>query len=295
VRGGYYRPFAHERLVAALGDDGRPTALTYTAACQSIIKGTFMEPFALDKKTGLDGSIHEGASDTHYADGIPNLRVDVHQEATPVPVLWWRSVGNLHTAWAMESFIDECAHAAKQDPIAYRLSLLQEPRMIAALKLVAEKSGWGKPLPKGRARGVAVHASFGSVVAEVAEVSLVGGRPRVHRVVAAIHCGTAVNPALVAHQVESAVTYGLSAALQGEITLEGGRVQQSNFNDYPMLRIDETPVVEAYIVPSDAPPTGVGEPATPPIAPAVANALFALTGVRARQLPFRHTDFTKKA
>lgn len=295
VRGGFYRPFAHTRVVAALGDDGRPQALTYTAVCQSIMKGTFFEAFGLNKKTGLDGSTHEGASDTRYADGIPNLRVDVHQETTPVPVLWWRSVGNLHTAFAMESFIDECAHAAKQDPLAYRLSLLKDERMIAALKLAADKAGWGKPLPKGRARGIAVHESFGSVVAEVAEVSLVGGRPRVHRVVAAFHCGTAVNPALIAHQVESAVTYGLSAALQGEITIEGGRVQQSNFNDYPMLRIDDTPVVEAYVVPSDGPPTGVGEPATPVVAPAVANALFALTGVRVRRLPFKHTDFTKKA
>jgi isoquinoline 1-oxidoreductase beta subunit len=294
VRGGYYRPQGHVRMSAALGDDGFPVALTYTAAVQSIMKGTFIEKFAVDPKTGLDPTQHEGASDNPYA--IPNWRVDVHDRRHPVPVLWWRSVGHTHSAFAFESFVDECAHAAKQDPVAYRLALLKDkPRHLAALKLAAEKSGWGTPLPKGRARGVAVHESFNSVVAEVAEVSLVNGRPRVHRVVAAIDCGTAVNPALVAHQLESAITFALSAALHEEITLQDGRVEQSNFHDYPMMTMADTPRVEAHVVPSEAPPTGVGEPGTPPLAPAVANALFALTGVRARQLPLKHVDFTRRA
>jgi isoquinoline 1-oxidoreductase beta subunit len=294
VRGGYYRPQGHVRMTAALGDDGRPVALTYTAAVQSIMKGTFIEKFAIDPKTGLDPTQHEGASDNPYA--IPNWRVDVHDVKHPVPVLWWRSVGHTHSAFAFESFVDECAHAARQDPVAYRLALLQdEPRHVAALKLAAEKAGWGSPLPKGRARGVAVHESFGSVVAEVAEVSLENGRPRVHRVVAAIDCGTAVNPALIAHQLESAITYGLSAALHEEITLVDGRVEQSNYHDFPMVTMAEMPQVEGYVVPSEAPPTGVGEPGTPPLAPAVANALYALTGVRARRLPLKHTDFTQRA
>jgi isoquinoline 1-oxidoreductase beta subunit len=293
VRGGYYRPYGHERLTAALGEDGLPVAMTYTSVVQSLLKGTLFEAMLVDKKTGLDGTTHEGAIEGY---AIPNVRVDVHQSEQPVPVLWWRSVGHTHSGFAMESFIDECAHATGRDPVEYRLALLQDkPRHLAALRLAAEKAGWGTPLPPGRARGVAVHESFGSVVAEVAEVSLQDGRPRVLRVVAAIHCGTAVNPALIAHQLESAVTYGLSAALDEEITIEDGRVRESNFNDYPMMRMREMPLVEAHVVPSDAPPTGVGEPGTPPIAPAVANALFALTGVRARKLPLKHTDFTKKA
>jgi isoquinoline 1-oxidoreductase beta subunit len=293
VRGGYYRPYGHERLTAALGDDGLPVAMTYTSVVQSLLKGTLFEAMMVDKKTGLDATTHEGAIDGY---AIPNFRVDVHDPAQPVPVLWWRSVGHTHSGFAMESFIDECAHAAGRDPVAYRLALLKDdPRHVAALKLAAEKAGWGTPLPPGRARGVAVHESFGSVVAEVAEVSLQDGRPHVHRVVAAIHCGTAVNPALIAHQLESAVTFGLSAALDEEITIDDGRVRESNFNDYPMMRMREMPLVEAHVVPSDAPPTGVGEPGTPPIAPAVANALFALTGVRARKLPLKHTEFAKKA
>jgi isoquinoline 1-oxidoreductase beta subunit len=245
---------------------------------QSLLKGTAFEKLMTDPKTGLDHTQAEGAHEVPYA--MPNVRVDVHDAVLPVPVLWWRSVGHTNTAFAVESFIDECAHAAGQDPLAYREALL-----------AAEKAGWGTKLPHGRARGVAVHASFGSVVAEVAEVSLVGGRPRVHRVVAAIDCGLAVNPGLVAYQVESAVCFGLSAALYGEITLEGGRVEQSNFNDYPIVRLAEMPAVEVHIVPSDAAPSGVGEPGTPPVAAAVANALFALTHVRARQLPLTHTTF----
>ncbi len=291
LQGGYYRPLSHDRLTATLGTDGHPATWTHTIVSQSIVAGTPFEKMMIDPKTGLDATQHEGASDLPYA--IPSVRVAGHTAKVPVPVLWWRSVGHTHTAFAVESFIDECATTARQDPVAYRTALLgAEPRHLAVLKLAAEKAGWGTPLPHGRARGVAVHASFGSVVAEVAEVSLVDGRPKVHRVVAAIHCGLAVNPGQVAYQVESAICFGLSAALYGEITLEDGRVQQSNFGDYAPLRHEEMPAVEVHIVPSSAAPTGVGEPGTPVIAPAVANALAALTGVRARRLPLAHTAFT---
>jgi isoquinoline 1-oxidoreductase beta subunit len=243
-----------------------------------------------DPKTGLDATQHEGASELPYS--VASLRVDVHDSVQPVPVLWWRSVGHTNTAFAVESFIDECAHAAGADPVAYRSALLaHEPRHLAVLKLAAEQAGWGSPLPAGRARGVAVHASFGSVVAEVAEVSLVDGAPRVERVVAAVHCGLAINPNLISQQIESAICFGLSAALYGEVTLADGRVEQSNFNDYPVLRVAEMPRVEVHIVPSTDAPTGIGEPGTPPIAPAVANALYALTGVRARRLPLKHASF----
>ena len=290
MHGGYYRPQAHQRLTASLAADGHPATWTHTVVMQPVIKGTPFERMAVDPKTGLDATTHEGASTVPYA--IPAVRVEVHDDLQPVPVLWWRSVGHSNTAFAVESFIDECAHAAGKDPLAYRLGLLAaQPRHRAALTLAAEKAGWGTPLPKGRARGLAVHESFGTVVAEVAEVSLSGGVPRVHRVVAAIHCGTAINPNLIAQQLESAVTFGLTAALYGEITLEDGRVAQSNFNDYEMVRQGVAPLVEAYIVPSSDPPTGVGEPGTPPIAPAVANALYVLTGVRARRLPLKHTAF----
>ena len=293
MRGGFYRPQSHSRFAAMLGADGLPVSWRHTQVVQPVIKGTPFEAMAVDPKTGLDATTHEGASDLPYA--IANVRVEVHDGAQPIPVLWWRSVGHSNTGFVVESFIDECAHAAAKDPLAYRLALLGDaPRHRAVLELAAAKAGWGTPLPKGRARGIAVHESFGSVVAEVAEVSLEDGAPRVHRVVAAIHCGVAVNPNLIAQQLESAVTFGLSAALHGEITLEDGRVQQSNFNDYEVVRQGAAPLVEAYIVPSADAPTGVGEPGLPPIAAATANALFALTGIRARRLPLKHTDFTVK-
>jgi isoquinoline 1-oxidoreductase beta subunit len=215
------------------------------------------------------------------------MRVAVHHPDVNVPVLWWRSVGHSHTAFVMETLIDELATAAKQDPIAYRLALLdaKHARHRAVLELVREKSGWGRPPAQGRARGVAIHESFGSVCAHVAEVSVDKGTIRVHRVTSAIDCGTAVNPLGVEAQVQSALVFGLSAALYGKVTLKDGAVEQSNFHDYPVLRIDAMPEVSVHIVPSHAPPTGVGEPGTPPIAPAVANAVFRLTGKRLRRLP----------
>jgi len=223
-------------------------------------------------------------SDTHYA--IPNMSVGLHSVKAGVPVLWWRSVGHSHTAFVMETLIDELAAAQKKDPVQYRRELLaKDPRMLKVLDMAASKAGWGTPPPKGIGRGIAIHESFGSVCAQVAEVSLEGGQPKVRRVVAAFDCGLVVNPLTVEAQLQSAIAYGLSAALYSKITLKDGKVEQSNFHDYRVLRMNEMPRVEVYLVTGGDKPTGVGEPGVPPIAPAVANALFALTGKRARSLP----------
>jgi isoquinoline 1-oxidoreductase subunit beta len=203
-----------------------------------------------------------------------------------VPVGFWRSVGHSHNAFFSESFVDELAAETKQDPVAFRSALLTDaPRYLAVLKLAAEKAQWGSALPTGHARGVALHESFGSIVAEVAEVSLRDGVPHVHRVVCAIDCGTVVNPNTVAQQMESGIIFALTAALYGKIDIKDGAVQQNNFPTYPMVMLAAAPVVETFIVPSTRAPSGVGEPAVPPLAPAVANALFAITGVRKRSLP----------
>ena len=224
-----------------------------------------------------------------------------------VPRMWWRSVEHSINGFAVESFVDELAAAAKADPLAFRLSLLSEPRLVkspndpeappldtkrlrACLELAATKAGWSKPLPAGRARGIACHFSFHSYAAQVAEVSVKNGVPRVHRMVAAIDCGRVINPDGVAAQVESSIVYGLSAALKGSITIKDGQAQQGNFDDFEVLRIDEMPVVEVHLVPSEAPPTGIGEPGLPPVAPALGNALFALTGKRVRHLPIVAAD-----
>ena len=205
-----------------------------------------------------------------------------------MPVLWWRSVGSTHTAFSTETFLDELAHAAGIDPLEYRRRLLKgAPRHLGVLNLAAEKAGWGTPLPAGRFRGLAVHESFGSFVAQVAELSVEEGEVRVHRVVCAVDCGVCVNPAGVEAQIEGGVVFGLSAALYGELTLKEGRVQQSNFHDYKLLRIPEMPRVEVHIVPSTEKAGGIGEVGVPPIVPAVANAVFAATGERLRRLPLR--------
>jgi isoquinoline 1-oxidoreductase beta subunit len=230
----------------------------------------------------------EGVVDSPYLEAVPACQVQLHSPRNEVPVLWWRSVGHTHTAFAMESMVDELAHAAGREPLAYRTELLRgKPRHLRALRLAAQKAGWGKRPPAGRARGLAVHESFGSIVAEVAEVSAEGGRLRVHRVTCAIDCGLAVNPLGVEAQVQGSVAFGLGPVLHSSITLAGGRVQQSNFHDYEVLRLDEMPQVEVHVIPSDARMGGVGEPATAPVAPAVANAVFALTGKRLRSLPLR--------
>jgi isoquinoline 1-oxidoreductase beta subunit len=290
TKGGYYRPAYVHAIKAAVGPDGLPVVWHQRIVGQSIIAGTSMEPMMV--KDGIDGTSVEGAANLPYA--IPNLRVELHSPKFVVPVLWWRSVGSTHTAFAAETMIDLLAAAAKQDPVSYRRKLLaKHPRHVGVLNLAAEKAGWDKPLAPGpagvrRGRGVAVHESFSSYVAEVAEISLKkDGSFTVDRVVCAVDCGVVVNPDVVRAQMEGGIGFGLSAALHGRITFDKGAVVQSNFHDFQTLRINEMPRVEVHIVPSTEKPTGVGEPGVPPIAPAVANALFALTGKPVASLPFR--------
>jgi isoquinoline 1-oxidoreductase beta subunit len=286
VRGGYYRPMYLHRARIGIGADGLPVAWRHAIVGEAIQAGSPFESMMI--KDGVDATSVEGVSDSPYLAEVPAHRVDLHSPRNGVPVLWWRSVGHSHTGFVMESLVDELAHLAKRDPVAYRRALLkQHPRHLAALNVAAEKAGWGKALPAGRARGVAVHESFGSFVAQVAEVSADGGAIRVHRVVCAVDCGVAVNPLGVAAQIESGIAFGLGAALYSELRFREGRVQQSNFHDYRVLRLAEMPQVEVHIVPSTAKMGGVGEVAVPPIAPAVANAVFALTGKRLRELPLR--------
>lgn len=276
---GYFRPAFVHRLKGGLDASGAPVAWFQRVVGQSITAGTSME-----SKDGKDPSSVEGAADHPYT--IPNVYVDMHSPTFGVPVQWWRSVGHTHTGFAVEMFIDELARAAGKDPVEFRRGLLgKAPRRLAVLNLAAEKAGWGTPLPAGRARGVAVHKSFDSYVAEVAEVSMVNGQPRVHRVVCAVDCGIVVNPDVVRMQMESGIAYGLGAALYGKIDIEQGKVLSSNFDKYRVLRMREMPVVEVHFVPSTEKPSGVGEPGTPPVGPAVANAVAALTGKPVRTLP----------
>ena len=284
IQGGKYRPLYVHRLRGGLDAQGEIVGWENRIVGQSIAAGTAFE--AMLVKDGVDVTSVEGAANVPYA--IPNVTVELHTTKVGVPVHFWRSVGSTHTAYATETFLDELAHAAGKDPLAVRRALLaQKPRHLGALNLAAERAGWGDPLPAGRARGIAVHESFNSVVAQVAEVSLrPDGMPKVERVVCAVDCGTAINPDVVRAQLEGGIGYGLAAALWSEITLVDGRVQQRNFDRYRPLRINEMPAIDVHIVPSGAAPTGVGEPGTPPIAPAVANALFHLNGQRVRRLPF---------
>ena len=312
----FYRPAGVALLRASLDDDGRPTALEITSAgdapaprwieralapqhaavaAAQVAQMDLTPPAALQPALAAtvgalmtpDKTASEGLFDLPYA--IAHQRIAHVATRSGVPVGFWRSVGHSHNAFFSESFIDELAHEAKADPIAYRLSMLAAmPRHAAVLKLVADKAGWGGALPSGRetrAMGVALHESFDSIVAQVAEVSIEGGKPRIHRVVCAIDCGTVVNPGIVAQQMESGIVFGLTAALYGRIDIEGGVVKQRNFPDYPLLTLADTPKIETHIVPSERHPGGVGEPGVPPIAPAVGNALFALTGKRLRELP----------
>ncbi len=287
TKGGYYRPLMHHRMAAAFGSDGSLAAWRQTIVGQSIIKGS---PFEMMIENGIDPTSVEGAADMPYA--IPHVLVDLQTMDVGVPVLWWRSVGHSHTAFVVESFIDEAAHAASADPYEFRRRLLaNDPRRRAVLDLAAQKSGWGAPLPEGRGRGIAVHKSFESFVAQVAEASVgAGGKVRVHRIVAAIDCGRPVNPGHIKAQVEGSVAMGLSAVLYGAITFKNGRVEQGNFHDYPILPMSEMPEVEVHIMPSEAPPGGVGEPGLPPVAAAVTNAIFEATGKRIRRLPIRSED-----
>ncbi len=284
IRGGRYRPLYVHRLRAGLDANGAIVAWEHRIVGQSILAGTPFESTMV--KNGIDPTSVEGAANLPY--DIPNLNVELHTTKVGVPVLWWRSVGSTHTAYSTETFLDELAHAAGRDPLELRRALLaKHPRHLAALNLAAEKAGWGQTLPAGRARGIAVHESFNSIVAQVAEVSSrPDGLPRVERVVCAVDCGTAINPDVVRAQMEGGIGFGLAGALWSEVTLVQGRVEQRNFDDYRPLRIMDMPAVEVHIVPSGAAPTGVGEPGVPPIAPAVANAYFQLTGHRVRRLPF---------
>ena len=289
----FYRPPCVARYQAGFDAQGRLTSWTAASAGPSIVQQVLKRLFGVPG-AGPDKTTAEGAFDQAYE--WPAATVSHQIVELAVPVGFWRSVGHSHQAFFKESFIDEAAHFAQQDPLAFRLALLQKhPRHSAVLLRAATKAGWGQPLAPAAdgaktARGIALHESFGSIVAQVAEVSLDPAAPkriRVHRVVAAIDCGTAVNPDGIAQQMEGGIVFGLTAALYGEITLDKGQVQQSNFHQQRLLRGSECPVIVTEIMPSSAPPEGVGEPGTPPIAPAVANALFALTGQRLRSLPLR--------
>ena len=293
MQAGYFRPAYLHVLRAGLDAQGQPVAWQQRIVGQSILAGSPFE--AMMVKNGIDATSVEGAANLPYA--IPHLRVDLHSPKLAVPVQWWRSVGSTHTAYSTETFIDELASAAGRDPVEYRRELLAaHPRHRGVLDLAAAKAGWAEPLAPGQAgerrgRGVAVHESFHSYVAQVAEVTVKpDGNFHVDRVVCAVDCGLAINPDIVRAQMEGGIGFGLSAALTGAITLKDGRIAQGNFDTYPVLRIHEMPAVDVHIVPSAEPPTGVGEPATPVIAPAVANALFVATGKRLRNLPLRTQD-----
>jgi isoquinoline 1-oxidoreductase beta subunit len=280
VRHDFYRPTTYNRFSAGFDAGGRVVAWTHRIVGASIATSKGRPP-----RDGIDGSLVEGAANVPYE--IPNILVEQTIADLPIPLGYWRSVGSSHNAYLTECFVDEVARAAGKDPYEFRRALLAgHARHLGVLELAAEKAGWGTPLPAGRTRGIAVAESFGSYVAEVAEVSLDGnGVPRVHRVVCAVDCGPIVNPDTIEAQMQSGIVYGLTAALYGDITIDRGRVRQGNFNDYPMLRMKEMPAVEVYIVPSTEKQGGIGEPGTPPIAPAVCNAIFAATGKPVRGLP----------
>ena len=282
----FYRPMQVAKLQASLDEKGSVTSLRIQSAGDAVSPRWMARavPLLSGPVDMPDKTTSEGLFDTPY--GFEHQHISHVATTSGVPVGFWRSVGHSHNAFFSESFIDELAAAAGQDPLAFRLAWLKNaPRHAAVLKLAAAQAGWGSPLPAGRARGIALNGSFGAIVAQVAEVSLTGGQIRVHRVVCAIDCGTVVNPGTVAQQMESSVIFGLSAALFGQIDIVGGVVQQNNFARYPMVTLAQAPTVETHIVPSTRHPAGVGEPGVPPIAPAVGNALFALTGQRLRALP----------
>ncbi len=284
IKGGRYRPLFLHTIKAAVDSSGALVAWRQRIVGQSFMAGTPFEKMMV--KNGVDATSVEGASDMAYA--VPNLAVDLHSPTSPVTTLWWRSVGHTHTAYAKEVMIDQLAKAAGKDPLAFRLAMLKDhPRMANVLTLAAEKAGWDKPLPKGKGRGVAVHESFNTFVAHVAEVTVSDkGHVTVDRVVVAVDCGQVVNPDVVTAQMEGATGWGIGHALRGEITLTDGLVDQSNFDGFLPLRMSDMPKVEVHIVDSHERPTGAGEPGVPTSAPAVANAVFAVTGKPVQTLPF---------
>ncbi|GJE25243.1 xanthine dehydrogenase family protein molybdopterin-binding subunit [Methylobacterium organophilum] len=283
MAGGFYRPTVYHKVRAGLDAKGAILGWQHVMVGKSIMIGSPFEAMLI--KNGIDSTTVEGASDTPYQ--LPAYRFEVHNAREGVPVLWWRSVGHTHTAHAMEVFIDELAHAAGADPLAYRLSLLNRaPRLSGVLKLAAEKAGWAdKPAEKGRAYGIAAHESFGSYVAMVADVTVGASGVKVNRIVAAVDVGIPVNPDVIRAQVEGAVGFALSSVLRNRITLKDGMVQETNFDSYQPTRISEMPKVEVHITPSTTDPTGIGEPGVPVLAPAISNAIFAATGQRLRSLP----------
>ena len=289
----FYRPAACHQMKGAVDSNGRPLAWSHTIASTSI------EAFWHPDRGQPENSEVGGAEQMPYA--IPNVRLEYNQVASVVPPLWWRSVEHSFNGFAVECFIDELAAAAGQDPVRFRKTLLVKPanwkakdeedpdpsRLRAVMELAAEKAGWDKPLAKGKGRGIATYHSFGSYIAEVAEVTVEGSSLKVDRMVAAIDCGRIVNPESVRAQAESAIIYGLSAALKNEITVKNGAIEQTNFDGYDPIRIHEAPPIEVYLMKSKDDPGGMGEPALPPAAPAVANAIFAACGQRVRKLPFQ--------
>jgi isoquinoline 1-oxidoreductase beta subunit len=290
MRAYFYRPASVTRFSGGLDAAGNPVLFTARVASPSIMEASGFMKLPPD---GVDNFAVEGVRDLPY--DIPNLRVEYAREEPGVQVWFWRSVGHSQNIFFSESFIDEMAHAAGKDPFEFRRSLLgRQPRYKGALELAAERAGWGAPLPAGVHRGIAVAQSFGSYVAEVAEVSVRDdGQIKVHRVVAAVDCGMTVNPTIIQRQIESAIVFGLSAALYGRITFRDGKVEQGNFDAYPVLRMSEMPKVEVHIVPSTEKPGGIGEPGLPAAAPAVTNAIFAATGKRIRTLPIDPAELKK--
>ena len=281
MKGGYYRPMAYHKARISTAKNGQPKAWHHTIVSQSIMAGS---PMAAMMGNGADPTVTEGVTESAY--DLPKMQIDLQMPIVDIPVLWFRSVGNTHTAFVMETLMDELAHRAKKDPISYRSDMLHKSsRHLAVMELLKKTTPLGKKAPKGHAYGFAIHESFNTVVGQVAEVSIVDGKPKIHKVWAAVHCGRVVNPEGARTQVEGGICFGLSAALYGKIEIEKGQVMTQNFNTYPVVRMNEMPKIEVHFVPSEDKPTGLGEPGVPPIAPAVANALFAITGKRIRTLP----------
>ena len=297
MQGGWYRPAFLHAIEGGVDANGHVTGVKVTKQSgitaldivgQSIMAGTPFEAMMLKGKAYDPASV-EGIDDLPYA--IPNVAVECHKADVNVPVQWLRSVGHSHTAFAAECFIDELAGLAQRDPYQFRRELLRkQARHLGVLDLAAEKAGWGKSLPKGMGRGIAVHFAFGSYSAHVAEVSVTDGKVRVHRMVCAIDCGQYVNPGIIAAQTEGGAIFGASAALYQELTFDNGRLQQTNFHTFPVMRINESPLIETHIVENNEKSGGIGEPGVPCAAPAIANAVFAVTGKRIRRLPIRLTE-----
>lgn len=289
MTGGYYRPMYVHKVKLGLDDQGNIAGWLHRIVGQSIVTGTALESAIVHN--GIDHTSVEGVTDNSY--NIENFQAELHTTKTGVPVLWWRSVGHTHTAYVMETMVDIVAKETGKDPLALRRELIKDdPRKLNVLNLVAEKANWGSPVEGGRYRGIAVHKSFNTYVAEVAEISMTDGTVKVEKVWCVVDCGIAVNPDNVVAQMEGGIGYGLSAILRNEITLTDGEVDQTNFDSYNPLRIEDMPEVEVHVVASDEAPTGAGEPGTPPVGPAVANAIFAATGTMPTILPFSRTGLS---